>query len=297
MAIGRMLNQSISVSLKFDALPDDTCRLFATWTIPFLDKRGVFYADPAIVRSFVFPCRVDITVEMIDGYIKAMKEVGLLETFEAKGRKWQYWPGFVHNQSGYISRELTSFPEPPDYLDSISIPDDIEMDRISNPEAPEKKRNIKEKEIEKEIEKKDAGADAPPPPADPLSKPRKMKPEPKQTENYRPIFGWLQEFCQMNAPQRIGKAAKHIDDSGAALNACEKFARWWESCDWRGQKGHRPTPEQVWAEWPKAVAWDGSTRPSSNGKHEPNEPKGFSGIREAARRRGIHIEGFTDGDV
>ena len=36
MARGRMLNRSVSLSAKFQALPDDTSRLLATWIIPQL---------------------------------------------------------------------------------------------------------------------------------------------------------------------------------------------------------------------------------------------------------------------
>lgn len=152
----------------------------------------------------------------------------------------------------------------------------VQQESNESPVGVQLLEESREDKIREEERRGESGASAPaPPPADPPSKPRKQKPEPKQTDNYRPIFGWLQEFCQMNAPQRIGKAAKHIDDSGATLNACEKFARWWQTCDWRGQKGHQPTPEQVWAEWPKAVAWDGSTRPyrkptpGANGRNDP----------------------------
>jgi len=46
MARGRMLNKKVSRSLQFDQLPDDTCRLLATWTVAHLDVNGVFCADP-----------------------------------------------------------------------------------------------------------------------------------------------------------------------------------------------------------------------------------------------------------
>ncbi len=54
MAKGRMLNRETSLSLKLNALVNDTTRLLATWTIPHLDKHGVFHADAQIVKSLVF---------------------------------------------------------------------------------------------------------------------------------------------------------------------------------------------------------------------------------------------------
>jgi hypothetical protein len=128
-----------------------------------------------------------------------------------------------------------------------------------------------EEDIEKRREDKDiAVATAPPAPAasSPPNKPAKTKTAPKQSDNYRPIFGWLNDLCQINAPARIGATAKKIDDTGATLEACQKFERWWWAIDWRAQKNpeQRPTPEQVWQEWPKSVAWDGTIKPSGNGR-------------------------------
>jgi hypothetical protein len=114
MARGRMLNNSVCGSKKFQDLPDDTCRLLATWIISQLDVRGVFYGDPAMVKSYVFPRRDDITIEQIEVYLKAL-EVGLIVRFEANGDLWQYWPGFAHNQVGLrTDRESPQFPAPPE---------------------------------------------------------------------------------------------------------------------------------------------------------------------------------------
>lgn len=117
MARGRMLNKSVSGSIKFHNLPDDTCRLLATWIIANLDIRGVFYGDPMMVRSIVFPRRADMTEAQIEGYLVAMQEQRLLVPFQAKGDNWQYWPGFLGEQVGIRpDRETTSFPPPPDDL-------------------------------------------------------------------------------------------------------------------------------------------------------------------------------------
>ncbi|MCL5996056.1 MAG: hypothetical protein M1546_08365, partial [Chloroflexi bacterium] len=113
MARGRMLNRSISSSLKMHQLPDDTARNLATWIIPHLDVNGVFYADPQMVKSRVFPRRTDVTTQQIDWYIKAMVEVGLIRLYEANGEPWMYWPGFDHNQPGLrTDRETPEYPLP-----------------------------------------------------------------------------------------------------------------------------------------------------------------------------------------
>ena len=114
MARGRMLNKTINASLKLHNLPDDTCRLLATWIIPHLDYRGVFYGDAAVVRSYVFPRRTDVTTELVEGYLQEMEAAGLIERFQANGDIWQHWPGFMDNQSGLrVDREKTTFPPPP----------------------------------------------------------------------------------------------------------------------------------------------------------------------------------------
>jgi hypothetical protein len=116
MARGRMVNKSICSSKKLHCLPDDTCRLLATWTIPHLDVRGVFSADPAIVKSLVFPRRDDVTVAEIAGYLDAIEQAGLIVRFEAKGDVWQRWSGFEDNQAGLrYDRESSEYPQPPNW--------------------------------------------------------------------------------------------------------------------------------------------------------------------------------------
>lgn len=113
MARGRMLNKSVSASKKFHLLPDDTCRLLATWTIAHLDINGVFYADPVMVKSLIFPRRGDVNIEQIELYIEAMQRIGLIILFEADGQLWQYWPGFADNQANLrTDREKSDFPAP-----------------------------------------------------------------------------------------------------------------------------------------------------------------------------------------
>lgn len=109
-----MVNNSISLSIKFNQLPDDTCRLLATWIISHLDKNGVFYGDSNTVKSLVLPFRSDITIERVETYLQAMERIGLITRFEENGLLWQWWPTFADNQVGLRpEREATSFPFPP----------------------------------------------------------------------------------------------------------------------------------------------------------------------------------------
>lgn len=155
-----MLNRTVSLSVKFHQLPDDTCRLLATWTIAQLDVNGVFYADPAIVRALIFPMREDITTAQVGGYIKAMVKAGLIRLFESGGRHWQVWDGFTDNQIGLrADRESSDFPQPPedagvnpDYAGNL--PEDCRIDAAKIPAEVEV-------EVEKEVKENVKGTHKP----------------------------------------------------------------------------------------------------------------------------------------
>lgn len=159
-----MLNREVSLSVKMNALPDDTARLLATWVIPQLDKNGVFYADPTVVRSLVFPMRLEMTADAVSRILDAMEAVGLIVRFEALGRRWQHWPGFAENQQHLRpDRETTSFPAPPALSDkqSTDLPSyDNRTNSGVNPESVRNQSGLREGEGEEEVQVKEKGAPA-----------------------------------------------------------------------------------------------------------------------------------------
>lgn len=161
MARGRMLNQTVCASLKFQHLPDDTCRLLATWIIPHLDLNGVFYADPAMVKSAVFPRRADITIDHISAYLDAIEDIGLIVRFQANGDQWQWWPGFADNQVGLRrDRESSTYPAPPRERAGEMLETIRQDDGTQPAEENLTEENLQQKERETKVA--DAGADAPP---------------------------------------------------------------------------------------------------------------------------------------
>ena len=115
MARGRFLSKSVSTSETLHRLPDDTCRLVATWIIPHLDKNGVMYGDPELVRSTVVPWRTEISMKQMRRHIKAMVDVGYAHQWECSGRTWLWFPAFEGEQQGLRpEREKTRWPSPPD---------------------------------------------------------------------------------------------------------------------------------------------------------------------------------------
>ncbi len=94
-----MLMRKISVDDKVHKLPNDTARLLFTWLIPNLDVNGCFYADPALVKSLVFPRRVDISVEQVSTYLTEMARLQLIIKYSKNGDTYLFAPGFKKNQT------------------------------------------------------------------------------------------------------------------------------------------------------------------------------------------------------
>lgn len=82
MARGRMLLKEVSTSDKLHALSNDTARLLWTWMLSQADINGCFYANPSIVKSFVFPLRDEMPVADVARYIDEMENVGLIIRYE-----------------------------------------------------------------------------------------------------------------------------------------------------------------------------------------------------------------------
>lgn len=171
MARGRMLNKTISASRKFQDLPDDTCRLLATWIIPHLDMNGVFYAEPAMVKAFVFPRRTDITADQVEQYLDAIERAGLIYRFWANGDLWQCWPGFADNQVGLRrDRESTDYPTPPAELPQLAAGDAVTEPEDCRQEADELPAEVKRTEVKVKVKVREEeageapGAAAPPVP-------------------------------------------------------------------------------------------------------------------------------------
>ena len=161
MARGRMISKSITKSKQVHALEDDTSRLAFTWAIALLDTNGVMHADPAIMRSEIFPRRDDVTnVDMLR-MRDTWAEHGLVTVFEAEGDEWLHFPGFEKHQTGIRKdREAPSGnAEPP-------MPEDVRKVSGSPPESVRPKLrevNLREEEGERAGAREEQEPDQPPP--------------------------------------------------------------------------------------------------------------------------------------
>ncbi len=132
MARGRMINSTICMDKRVNRLSDDTCRLLFTWLVPFADVEGRTYGDPAVVRSWVFPRRTDISIEQVDGYLNEMHNLGLIVRYEVNDELYIWFPNFDKNQAGLRKeREAASIiPPPPDEPESVQDDDGTTPDNI-----------------------------------------------------------------------------------------------------------------------------------------------------------------------
>jgi hypothetical protein len=261
MARGRMLNNSVSASLKFHQLPDDTCRLMATWLISHLDYNGVFYGDPAMVKSAIFPRRTDISTEQIEQYLNAMQDAGLIVLFDANGDRWQYWPGFTHNQVGLRpEKEAQSYyADPPvDDTEPGQSEDEqkTETGRTEDGNVTPERKGTEKKGIQ-------PSADA--------KKHRNARKRPTNTPESRAMFSALANLCQINLQTLTEKQRGILNQNEAKLRAAgiavddlTAFSAWWYKYDWRGRGDEKqgrppvpPAPHQVREEWGKFEKWNG----------------------------------------
>ena len=103
----------ISMSEKLNELSDDTARLLYTWMLAHLDKNGVYYSDPNLIKNTIFPWRSDMSFGDILSYVNEMEELGLIERFK-DGGNYLFYPDFKEKQPYLRSdKENTDFPPPP----------------------------------------------------------------------------------------------------------------------------------------------------------------------------------------
>lgn len=100
MAKGRFISKEISLDKKVNGLSDGYSMVGFTWLITHADCDGRIYGDPAIVKSLIFPRRMDVTVEMVAGYIQEWEAAELIKTYEVNGDTYIEFPNFGKHQVG-----------------------------------------------------------------------------------------------------------------------------------------------------------------------------------------------------
>lgn len=118
-----MLLTSISLSEQFADMPDDRCRLIATWTIPHLDREGRVTGSPRRLRALVCPL-LGYTDADTARAIDAMCAVGVAIRYtDDSGEDVLAFPRFKKSQGGApLDREAPSrYGAPPESLNSCQV--------------------------------------------------------------------------------------------------------------------------------------------------------------------------------
>lgn len=117
MARGRMLLTTISHSEQMADLPNDRCRVIATWAIAHLDREGRITASPRRLRVIVVPllAYTDDDVATAIAAMCAGRDPMAVQYTDATGQCVLWFPKFVEAQRGAkLDREAPSkFGAPP----------------------------------------------------------------------------------------------------------------------------------------------------------------------------------------
>ena len=154
-------------------------------------------------------------------------------------------------------------------------------------------------QLESSIEpSREAASASPPPPPEPVrfedipQAPPEVRPTAKPTRarpskpvldgtantptSQQALVGALAEATGMATRlngSRLGKAAAQLARVEATADLVRQHygpGGWWYQCDWRGQKGEFPRPEQVietWGQWERAAPPNGNGKPPGKGRH------------------------------
>ena len=116
MARGRFISKSIIADRGVHELSSDTCRLAFTWLITTADKEGRTVGEPSLLLALLFPRRIDVTPEMMGGYIQEWVSAGFVVVYEASdGDRYLQFINFAKHQVGLRKeREPQSDYESPD---------------------------------------------------------------------------------------------------------------------------------------------------------------------------------------
>jgi hypothetical protein len=157
MASGRMIQRKISSNKelpKLIALLDGRmghphgamAALLYTWSIAHLDCEGRMHGDPFVVKGSVVPRISFITPELVETYLVAMAEVGLVVYYEAEDDRWLFFPAFEGSQP-HLRKDREADSKIPSHHNAMRIisgstPEQLRRD--SGPTPAEEKRSSRE---------------------------------------------------------------------------------------------------------------------------------------------------------
>lgn len=105
----RVIKESIKRSAEIDKLTWFQEVVFYRLLVT-VDDYGIYYADPVILRSDLFPTKEDVTKKSIQECIAKLEELGIIRIYEAEGRKYLQFLTWEKHQR--IRNSVKKFPFP-----------------------------------------------------------------------------------------------------------------------------------------------------------------------------------------
>ena len=112
MARGRFVDKGTCLDKKINSLSVDS-ELGFILLLTHADCEGRVFGDPEIVRSFIFPRRKEITVEMVEGFIKEWHDAGMIVWYEAEDDMYIQFVNFEKHQIGLRKEKEAPSTIPP----------------------------------------------------------------------------------------------------------------------------------------------------------------------------------------
>ncbi len=118
MARGRMINQRITRSQKFDATirADEGAGLLYTLLIPFADRDGRLEGNASIIKSTCYPRWDEMPKKRVSNRLQRLHDEGLILWYEVDGEKYIQITAFTENQEGmrYEREKPSAIPPCPE---------------------------------------------------------------------------------------------------------------------------------------------------------------------------------------
>jgi hypothetical protein len=211
-----------------------------------VDDHGLFDARPSILRAALFPLRLDRVREAdISRWTAICQKAGLIVLYEAGGKQY-----LKVLDTRWQARSAPKYPLPPENLPSQADENACEqLQTIDNNCSQLAPYSYSDTES-------NTGANN----STPASKPKPASRPPDEEMRL------LVVCCELSPRTMSYPALSKLDTSLEEMRGVNfpfallpDFRRWWDECDWRGQKGQPPTIEQVRSEWGRFETWRGQS--------------------------------------
>jgi len=265
----RMLDSAIWKNEKFGVMPP-MARLLAIGIINQADDQGRGKAHPVYLRSQIFPYD-DVTAGDVAGWLAMVAENETILIYQVDGKDYYQilnWWAYQSHQYAMPSQ----YPKPDGWSDRIRktlkpgtiitcnwitsdgkrTPDTCDEqgvayqvnEQVIDQVNEQVKGQDKDKDKDLAKDKDHVEMEVIPPAAQPPTKPARVVTPGSQQD----MFGAVAETCQLDAKLKTGqiaKQAKALLEAGYTPAQVRAFPAWWQSHDWRGQRGNVPTLAQL----------------------------------------------------